>query len=405
MTQKFERSGKIVVPTSSGADIQEGLEPHVYSVGLSLNGYYLLDEQEKFTLPDKVFNWNKENYDYVFNAIQKSTGSIGISLNGTKGTGKTLMLKRLCNELNMPVIKVDSMATAESTKSMVQWLDNKIKVPAIFVFDEFEKKFDKDTQKEMLSFFDGTSDASVKRVFMMTSNVFNIDENFNSRPGRIRFKIEFDNIRSEKLVREYFNYMIPELDEEQLSWIVKFLKTKVCSTFDIFSKIVEEIRMSGFDAFKNVGSKIFNVEELGFTYAVEYVRYDITTDTVYSLDDFIEALSIPYKQHDEFLSVNEIEVEALKKADNVFSAEDIARINHQNTIAKIIKGVDYTGIDDMCEPSELEVNDLFEWHSLDYEINDIRTVEGKTYFIATCEDAITKKFLGKINGFYQAKRF
>lgn len=404
--QKFERSGKIVEPASSTSVIEEGLKPHVYSIGESLGNFYLIDEQEKFALPEKIFNWNFHDYNYILHSIKASSGNIGVILNGVKGTGKTLMLKRLCNELDMPVIKVDAMPTTDKTKEMMRWIDNKIKVSAIYVFDEFEKKFDQNSQKEMLSFFDGTSDATIKRVFLITSNQFNIDPNFISRPGRIRYTLTFDNIKDSKMVIEYFNYELPGLEQAQLDWIVKYVKSKECCTFDIFSKIAEEIRLSGFNAFKEVGSKIFNAQDFGIEYHIEYITFNVLTDVERVFADFCEATSKDMTARDAFSRQHRIEANLLRKKSNSFSEGEVMRINHDEVINNIIESTQLYSLRNMnCEPEDLEVGDDFNFYSSEYTITEVRQIGNYVYFSAVNSESPASRAFFKVCGTYRGSRF
>lgn len=404
--QKFERSGKLVRPASNTSVIEEGLEPHVYSIEESLGSFYLIDEQDKFALPEKIFNWNAEDYDYILHSIKMSSSNIGVILNGVKGTGKTLMLKRLCNELNMPVIKVDAMPTTDKTKEMMRWIDNSIKVSAIYVFDEFEKKFDQNAQKEMLSFFDGTSDATIKRVFLITSNQFNIDANFISRPGRIRYTLSFDNIKDSKMVIEYFNYELPGLEQEQLDWIVKYVKSKECCTFDIFSKIAEEIRLNGFSAFKEVGSKIFNAQDLGIEYHIEYISFNVLTEGERAFTDFCEATSKDMTARDIFSRQHRIEANLLRKKSSNFSESETIRINHDEVINNIIETSNLYSIPNMyCEPEDLEVGDEFDFFSSEYTITEVKQIDNCVYFSAANSESPASRAFFKVCGTYKGSRF
>lgn len=404
--QKFERSGKIVKPASNTSVIEEGLASHIYSIEESLGNFYLIDEQDKFALPEKIFNWNFHNYNYILHSIKMSSGNIGIILNGVKGTGKTLMLKRLCNELNMPVIKVDSMPTTDKTKEMMRWIDNSIKVSAIYVFDEFEKKFDQNSQKEMLSFFDGTSDATIKRVFIITSNQFDIDANFISRPGRIRYVLSFDNIKDSKMVIEYFNYELPGLEQAQLDWIVKYVKSKECCTFDIFSKIAEEIRLNGFGAFKEVGSQIFNAQNIGIEYHIEYLLFNVLTDREQTFSDFCEATSKDVIARDAFSKQHLTEANLLMDNNNGLSESEITRINHNKVIEGIIETTAFYSLRNMCcEPEDLEVGDNFEFLNTKYTINNIKQIASHVYFYAVESEAPANRMFCKVCGTYKGSSF
>lgn len=405
-TQKFERSEKLVKPASNTSVIEEGLGPHVYSIEESFGNFYLIDEQDKFALPEKIFNWNFHDYNYILHSIKMSSSNIGVILNGVKGTGKTLMLKRLCNELNMPVIKVDSMPTTDKTKEMMRWIDNSIKVSAIYVFDEFEKKFDQSAQKEMLSFFDGVSDATIKRVFLITSNQFNIDQNFISRPGRIRYVLSFDNIKDSKMVIEYFNYELPGLEQAQLDWIVKYVNSKECCTFDIFSKIAEEIRLNGFDAFKEVGSKIFNAQDLGIEYHIEYITFNVLTDGERAFTDFCEATSKDIVAREAFLKQHRIEANLLRKKSNNFNESETIRINHDEVISNIIESSNLYSIPNMyCEPEDLEVGDEFDFFSSEYTITEVKQIGNCVYFSAANSESPASRAFFKVCGTYKGSRF
>ena len=82
-------------------------------------------------------------------------------------------------------------------------------IDCVVVLDEFEKMFKKNEddggmtpQESLLSVLDGTKSLSHNLYLLSVNDIFALDENLISRPGRIRYHFRYENV-SESAIKEY----------------------------------------------------------------------------------------------------------------------------------------------------------------------------------------------------------
>lgn len=166
----------------------------VYKISMSKQGFYLEYVMSEFVFDYKIYGLQEDFINHVIKTYNEAqTGNLGILLNGTKGTGKTVAAKMIANRLHLPVIIVQNMGQ-EMNLQMMNYLSTEINFDCVF-FDEYEKTFDKDTT--ILSFMDGVYNSESRKVFLLTTNTLSIDRNLIGRPSRILYLKKFGNLEIE----------------------------------------------------------------------------------------------------------------------------------------------------------------------------------------------------------------
>ena len=214
---------------------------------------YLICIQDKFSMPDKVYDLDTLLIDHVQRYHEATrdtpTGNLGILLAGVKGSGKTITAKQLCNTLGLPVILI-THAYAQLPSFI-----NDIKQNVLFFVDEYEKVFAKPNESMLLTVMDGAMDNGWKRVFLLTINEIYISDNLLERPGRIRYFKRYTDMSLESIhlvLKDSLKRV--ELYKETLDFISK-LQT---ITIDIVRSIVEEVNLCNASPF--TFASIFNVK-------------------------------------------------------------------------------------------------------------------------------------------------
>ena len=272
----------------------------IYNVGLSMTGWYLERTADEFVFNYKVYGLQSKFMQHVLTAFENTKGNFGILLNGTKGTGKSVTAKVLANKFNLPVIVVKSFG--ENNTQLIEFLAS-FNFDCVFFFDEFEKNFS-DRDSSILQIMDGVYTSEYRRIFLLTTNETNINDNLISRPSRLRYIHEFGNLEPE-ITREYLNDTLN--DKSHIEDIIDFVDTLQISTIDILKSIVEEINIFGFDKFMEDKS-FFNIKTAAYTYRTKriYLRNDEELHN-YSVDKFLADLKLYEKKPNRFNYPNDEE--------------------------------------------------------------------------------------------------
>ncbi len=253
----------------------------VYEVGADDNGWYLSRTAEEFTFPYKLYGLENEFMEHVIKTYENTKGNLGVLCNGIRGTGKTVCCKIIANRLNLPVVIVKSFGP--SNPSLMSYLSS-LNFDCIFFFDEFEKQFN-DKDCSILQFMDGIYSSEFRRVFLLTTNMLNVNENLLTRPSRIRYVKQFGNLAKE-IVEEYLDDNLK--DNSNREALLEYIDTLTISTIDILKAVVEEVNIHGIQRFLEM-KKIFNVSygEYHYRTTVAYIDTDYADD-----DDKIKNYSI-----------------------------------------------------------------------------------------------------------------
>lgn len=276
----------------------EGLPKGIYEVKVSMTGFYLSKIAESFTFDYKLYGLNQKFIDYVLKTYENTTGNLGVLLDGIKGTGKTVTAKELCNNLQLPVILVQSMG--DSNDKLIKYLSTTINFDCIFFFDEYEKEFK--NSSDVLSFMDGTYNSIYRKIFLLTTNELNVDPNLLGRPSRIRYKKSFSNL-SEEVTREILNDILK--DKTAIEKVIELTHSMNIITIDLIKAIATEINIHGVEALPNI-KETFNIEFSRFTYLyrevqVRHCDLKFTPENIKSiLKDFYKFKEIKKKDWEKY---------------------------------------------------------------------------------------------------------
>ena len=140
--------------------------------------YYLNDKDIKFI--DKTI--------YTFNNTEKMT--TGVLLSGMKGSGKTLMAKKIAKESGLPIIVVDSKMCSDDIEPFFA----KVTTDVCVIFDEIDKYWN---TRYLLTFLDGVKPTCKKMVIATCNDEKEINTYLNDRCSRIRYKKRFGGLEKD----------------------------------------------------------------------------------------------------------------------------------------------------------------------------------------------------------------
>ena len=264
MTQKWIYEQGLYYPVTGETTLHNTPGYGVFNVEVSQsdsNRIGLRRIADEFAFDFKIYDLGCED---IFNLVEdrwnspsfKESGrNLGIIFNGLKGTGKTIAAKILSNRLRMPVVIVSN-----SQPGLVDFIQS-LEFECVVLVDEAEKTFceDDDVLLRMIE-----SVYNMKRkVFILTTNTLDVNENLIGRPGRIRYVKQFGNL-TEKAINDFLNDNLK--DQTNRKAVLRVIDTLAISTIDILKCVVEEINLSGV-----IGEgSLLNIPKA-------HIRYDVMT--------------------------------------------------------------------------------------------------------------------------------
>lgn len=241
----------------------EGLPKGIYEVKESMTGYYLNRLGDSFVFNYKLYGINNKFIDHFIKTYNNTTGNLGVLFNGIKGTGKTVTAEELCNRIGLPVIIVKS---CKEVDDMLKFLATQINFDCIFFFDEYEKEFRESSS--VLSFMDGVHNSQYRKIFLLTTNELEINNNLLGRPSRIRYVRSFGNLPEETTL-ELLNDIL--IDKDAIEPVLDLIRQMQIVTVDLVKALAQEVNIHGVDKIDLI-RKNFNLEFSDFTYLVESIE-------------------------------------------------------------------------------------------------------------------------------------
>ena len=341
--------------------ISEKLTPGIYNLELTMFGWKLVKFADNFVFPYKLYSLENDFVNHVIKTYNNTDGNLGILLNGTKGTGKTVTAKVLANQLNLPVIVLKSMG--DQNQSMIEYLSS-INCDCILFMDEFEKNFS-ESDSTILQIMDGVYNSSHRKVFLLTTNLMNINENLIGRPSRIRYVKHFGNL-SLDTVNAYLDDALKCTDAREE--ILNYIDTLTISTIDILKTIVNEVNIHGMEGLKNAKA-YFNVQTNEYNYSCYrgYVKINEfgNDPQKYSIDNFVQAV----ERH-----LNPLPMPTIKD-EEAYTPEERAAVNEYYAYKR--HDFHYMNFEYVCSRTKfaaLKVGDLFDGY-------EIVTIDAKKHTI------------------------
>lgn len=241
----------------------EELPVGVYSLEQSMFGFYLEKIEDRFEFNHKLYGLETSLINRVVKTWNGTDRNLGILLNGLKGTGKTVSAKVICNELNLPVILVNSNPEGGGIPDFL----NKIEQDVIVFIDEYEKIFGEDS--ELLTIMDGVLTGTSRKLFLLTTNRTYINENMLQRPSRIRYFKTFKDL-SPAVIEEIVDDVL--VHKQFKAETIAAISNLEIITIDIVKSIIEEVNLH--EESPKEFMDIFNVKKITGKYSV----YSITKD-------------------------------------------------------------------------------------------------------------------------------
>ena len=228
--------------------IKEKLENKIYLLNQDSNGLFLKEQEDSFILPKKLYGNPELITNRVLNYFNTKNKSVGISLMGSKGSGKTMTAKLLCNQAQLPVILISSSYYGEDFNEFIAKINQK----CIIFFDEFEKIYSNEEQNQLLSLLDGGF--KHKCIFIFTCNN-EYNQYLKNRLSRVRFNISY-SILEDSIIEEIIEDNL--VNKQHKESIFKLIDLIPSINIDTLFGLIEEMNLNNESAEKSI--KYLNVD-------------------------------------------------------------------------------------------------------------------------------------------------
>lgn len=237
MTYYTRNGNRFHITEEANLDIRDALPASTFKVNQNpQTGEIYLEDVNDFTLPSKLYGEVEGRSERILNTFLDRPNSTGVLLSGVKGSGKTLLAKKIAAQgalQDLPTIIVDRPFQFDIFNKFIQTIEQ----PTIILFDEFEKTFDSDDQQNMLTLLDGVY--SSRKLFILTVNdKWRINSHMQNRPGRLFYQFEYDGL-TEAQIREYS--FDQGLDASVIDNIIIICELYSTFTFDMLQALIEEM--------------------------------------------------------------------------------------------------------------------------------------------------------------------
>ena len=241
MTYYLKSGNKFKVSSKEEMDLHETLPVGNYTVLYNdCSNQFFLERIDEFVIKGKIYGNTPRRAERIMRTFSSRSASTGVLLTGEKGSGKTLLAKKICIDAaakGIATLVINQPWTGERFNAFIQMIDR----PTVVLFDEFEKVYDRDKQEQLLTLLDGVYPS--KKLFLLTCNdQSRIDSNFLNRPGRIFYAVKYEGVDSD-FIREYCEDNLNA--KEYIPQLCSVSSLFAHFNFDMLKAMVEEMNRYG----------------------------------------------------------------------------------------------------------------------------------------------------------------
>lgn len=229
-------------------DLQPGI---VYTVSYdSYENKFTLSEAPSLKLPDEMYLSESDNkfISKILNRFERSKNEVtGVMLSGLKGSGKTVMCKKVALDSNLPIILIDKSIHPKALCRLFNLLED---IDICAIIDEIDKLGADYDDSYLLKILDGINSSGRKLMLFTCNNDNMVSEFLIDRCSRIRYWKEFD-----EMSKDLIKYILEDRleDKSEVKSVLDFIISRFgCVSFDNVNSFVQEVNENPNDTFEEL---------------------------------------------------------------------------------------------------------------------------------------------------------
>lgn len=202
------------------------------------------------TLPEKLYT-TAEDDKFVNKVISRYTdtieGTVGVMLSGLKGSGKTIMMKRLALESKLPILLIDK---GFSPRDLVSLFNKLADTEICILMDEIDKLGDRYEDDYLLKVLDGINSSGKKLMIFTCNDDENINEYLKDRCSRVRYWRNYGEM-SASMIQVVLEDKLE--DKAEVKPLTDFIQEKFgCISFDNIASFADEVNAYPNDTYEDL---------------------------------------------------------------------------------------------------------------------------------------------------------
>jgi len=197
---------------------------------------FYLEKTNAFSMPEKIYGEPPELSARYLNSFHSWDGNLGVLLSGMKGTGKSMLAQKVCNDSGLPVIIIPQAYGGSEFLSFL----SKIPQDCVIFMDEFEKIYkENEQQNSLLNILDGKFNS--KFLFLLTINEYTqLTQYMLNRPSRIHYLKKYNGLKDDMILEVADDLLEDKTKKDDL------LKVCTClgdTSMDILVSLIKELNL------------------------------------------------------------------------------------------------------------------------------------------------------------------
>lgn len=252
MENKFIKVGNSISFKSKTDGLDYNLEAgKVYTVTVdNYTDAITLNIAPDLQLPAKIYETNEDKtfISKVINRYKTTTeGTTGVLLSGLKGSGKTVMIKNIAIQSELPIILIDK---GFRPRFMTKLFNELADVEVCVIFDEIDKLGEDYDDDYLLRILDGANSSGKKLVLCTCNDENEISPYLKDRCSRIRYWKKFDEI-SASMIQEVLEDKLT--DKTEVKPLTDFILEEFgVASFDNINAFVDEVNAYPNETYKSL---------------------------------------------------------------------------------------------------------------------------------------------------------